>query len=236
MHDPAYPDPGAAPRAAGATHEARAGDDGPRVVRYTANERTLHWALAVAFFLAGVSGMALFHPSLFGLAGLFGGGPWTRVLHPYFGLLMVVVFFGFALVARLFGDNRITANDREWLRRMPDVIVNREDRLPPVGRYNAGQKLLFFALIAVLLVLLVTGVLFWRPWFAQYFPIGVVRFAALLHAAAAALLMILMVVHIYSAIWVKGSIHAMVYGWVSARWARRHHPDWLRQVLNRPPR
>ncbi len=240
MHDPAVRGPGRSlPRSEAALqanpHASYPVDYRPdaRIVRYTANERTLHWALAIAFFLAGLSGMALFHPALFGLSGLFGGGQWTRVLHPFFGIAMVLFFFLFAIVARLTADNRITADDRRWLTQIGDVVTNREDRLPRMGRYNAGQKMLYWVLILVLLTLLVTGFLFWRPWFAHYFPIGVIRIATLLHAYAAALLVVLMVVHIYSAFWVKGSIRAMVQGWVSQRWAHRHHPMWLQRMLGR---
>ncbi len=52
--------------------------------RYTANERSNHWAVALLFILAGLSGMALFHPALFWLSNLFGGGTWTRILHPLY--------------------------------------------------------------------------------------------------------------------------------------------------------
>ena len=48
------------------------------IQRYTASERSNHWAVAILFFLAGLSGLALFHPSLFWLTGLFGGGAATR--------------------------------------------------------------------------------------------------------------------------------------------------------------
>ena len=43
--------------------------------------------------------------------------------------------------------------------------------MPPVGKYNAGQKLVFWAFGVSLLLLLVTGFVFWRPWFADFFPI-----------------------------------------------------------------
>jgi formate dehydrogenase subunit gamma len=37
-------------------------------------------------------------------------------------------------------------------------------------------------------------------------------------------------VHIYAALWVKGTITAMVEGWVPAAWAKKHHPRWYREV------
>jgi len=37
-------------------------------------------------------------------------------------------------------------------------------------------------------------------------------------------------VHVYAALWVKGTITAMVEGWVPASWAKYHHPRWYREV------
>src|SRR3981189_701158 len=81
------------------TGEAGQGSPGRRdtIVRYTASDRTNHWLTAIAFVCAGLSGLAMFHPALFGLSGLFGGGPWTRILHPYIGLAMVVAFLFFGV-------------------------------------------------------------------------------------------------------------------------------------------
>ncbi len=80
---------------------AAAMNDNKPILRYTANERTNHWIVAILFFMAGLSGLALFHPALFWLSHLFGGGPWTRILHPFMGVAMFVFSSGWwALLAR----------------------------------------------------------------------------------------------------------------------------------------
>ena len=61
------------------------------VLRYPAGVRTNHWLVAIAFVLAALSGLAFFHPALFWLSNFFGGGPWTRILHPWIGLFMVLL-------------------------------------------------------------------------------------------------------------------------------------------------
>ena len=122
---------------------------GATLARYSSGERTNHWLIALGFVLAGLSGLALFHPALFWLSNLFGGGPWTRILHPFIGLFMLLVFL--PLAASVWGDNRMHPADWKWLRHLKDVVHNREEHLPEVGRYNAGQKLLFFAIAACLL-------------------------------------------------------------------------------------
>lgn len=198
------------------------------IERYTPSERSNHWAVAILFFLAGLSGLALFHPALFWLSGLFGGGVWTRILHPFLGLAMFLLFL--VLAIRFARYNRLNANDRQWLGQMGDVINNREDRLAEVGRYNAGQKLLFWVLVLCMLVLLVSGIVIWRQYFGDAFGIGLIRLAVVAHALAAFVLIVGIIVHIYAAIWIKGSVDAMLTGKVSRAWARRHHPGWFKEV------
>ncbi|MBN8482611.1 MAG: formate dehydrogenase subunit gamma [Xanthomonadales bacterium] len=200
------------------------------IVRYRAPTRINHWIVAISFVLAALSGLALFHPALFPLASLFGGGPWTRILHPFIGVVMVVAFV--LLAARMWRDNRIDARDRAWLRNVGDVIHNREENLPEVGRFNGGQKLLFWVLVTCVLVLLLSGLVIWRAYFSQWFPIGAIRLSAVAHALFGLILVCSIIVHIYAAIWVKGSLRAMTEGKVSYGWAWRHHRAWFREVVS----
>lgn len=197
--------------------------------RYTALERFNHWVTALTFILLSLSGLALFHPALFWFTALFGGPVWTRILHPYIGIVMFVSFAGLAL--KFWHHNLLTRNDVIWLTRIVDVIRNREDRLPEVDRYNAGQKLLFWTMTATIPTLLVTGVVIWRPWFAGYFPIELVRLAVLLHALSAFVIISGIIVHIYAALWIKGTVGAMVRGTVTRAWAWKHHPGWYKRIL-----
>lgn len=200
------------------------------IVRYAAGVRTNHWIVAMAFVLAALSGLALFHPALFWLSHLFGGGPWTRILHPVIGLFMVIVFL--FLSAIVWKDNRMQKRDWAWLRQMKDVVNNREERLPEVGRYNAGQKLLFFVIVTCMAGLLLSGLVIWRAYFSIYFPIGVIRVASALHALCAFVLICAIIVHVYAAIWVKGSVQAMTRGTVTPGWAWKHHRAWYREMTH----
>ena len=199
-----------------------------RIVRYTAGTRINHWIVAISFVLLALSGLALFHPALFWLTNLFGGGPWTRILHPFIGCVMVAAFS--LLCVQFWRDNRMQQRDWIWLRKIKDVVENREENLPDVGRYNAGQKLLFFTLVVCLIVLLLSGIVIWRVYFSAFFPIGVIRVGALLHAFFAFVLIVSIIVHVYAGIWVKGSIRAMTRGWVTPGWAWKHHRAWFREV------
>jgi len=198
------------------------------IQRYNANERTNHWAVAILFFLAGLSGLALFHPALFWLSNLFGGGPWTRILHPYLGVAMFVLFV--VMAVRFAGSNRLKAHDRQWLSQLRDVVNNRDENLPPVGKYNAGQKILFWVLIVTMALLLLSGIVMWRAYFNDFFSVDLIRAASLLHAFAGFVLVSSIIVHIYAAIWIKGSVAAMLYGKVSRAWARKHHSLWYDEI------
>ena len=203
-------------------------DGNPLIERYTPNERSNHWVTAICFIVLTVSGLAMFHPATAWMAVFLGGGQWTRILHPFFGILM---FASFALlVVRFWHHNRFEKGDTQWLKQVGDVVHKREEKLPSVGRYNGGQKVLFYVLILCMLGLLFSGIVIWRAYFAFYFPIEVVRFAALLHAFCAFVIICSIVVHIYAGIWVKGSIGAMVRGTVTYGWARKHHPRWFEEV------
>jgi formate dehydrogenase subunit gamma len=199
------------------------------VPRYNANERVTHWIVAITFLLLAASGLAFFHPAFWFLTSLLGGGVWARILHPFIG---VVMFVFFALMAmRYWKDNVIQSYDREWKKRLADVINNRDHNLPEIDKYNIGQKQLFWTMIVTMVLLLVSGVMLWRPYFAGAFPITLIRIAAVVHAASSFVLIVGIVVHIYSAIfWVRGSMRAMTRGTVTHGWARHHHPLWYRRV------
>jgi formate dehydrogenase subunit gamma len=201
------------------------------IQRYTPAERANHWIVATCFILAALSGLALFHPSFFFFSNLFGGGPWTRILHPFIGLVMFLFFL--ISILWFWDQNRITDADRKWMQRLKDFIYNRERDMPESGKYNAPQKYLFWVQVVTVLLLLVTGVIMWRPWFADAFPIWLNRVAVVIHALSAFVLILGIIVHVYAAIWIKGSIRAMTRGTVSEAWAKHHHRRWYREVTGK---
>lgn len=201
------------------------------IQRYRDGDRMNHWFIALMFFLAALSGLAFFHPSLFFFSNLFGGGQWTRILHPFLGLLMVLGFLLFFF--KIWRENLINDHDRAWMKHAGRMLHGDKAGMPPVGKYNAGQKFVFWAMALSLLVLVVTGFMFWRPWFAPLFSIPVMRIAVLLHAIAAVVLVLSVIVHVYAAIWVKGTVRAMTRGTVTENWARLNHPLWHEEMTKR---
>ncbi len=198
------------------------------LVRYTAAERLNHWMVAITFILLALSGLAFFHPMFYPLVNLFGGGTWTRILHPFIGLVMTLSFA--SMYFRFRKLNIVTPADREWLRHVRELATGNERNMPKTGKYNGGQKVLFWLLMASMAVLVVSGFVIWRAYFSALFPIGLIRLSSVAHAAAAALMIILIMGHIYLAIWTRGSIRAMTRGTVSRAWAKQHHALWYHEM------
>jgi formate dehydrogenase subunit gamma len=201
------------------------------ILRHGNGARVAHWAVALVFILLFTSGLALFHPVFFWLAALFGGGPLMRFIHPLAGVALVLVFYPYA-VGHL-RDNRWLPADSTWLRRMSSYMRNEHPDVGETGKYNAGQKLMYWSMLPIIAVLAVTGVMLWQPWFAPAFSAGARRVAGLVHATAAFVMFVGIGIHVYAAIWTRGSIRAMVRGTVTRAWARFHHPGWYREVTGR---
>jgi len=202
------------------------------VDRYTAGARINHWITAASLVLLALSGLALFSPSLFFLTGLFGGGQWTRAIHPWIG---VVLFFSFlGLFFRFWRLNLWERNDSVWMTKLRDVLANREESdeaLTEVGKYNAGQKMVFWSMSLLIIVLISSGVVIWDQYFSQYTSVEQKRIAVLVHSIAAIVAICVWIVHVYAAIWVRGTIRAMTRGSVTGGWAWKHHRKWLRELV-----
>ena len=203
------------------------------VDRYTKSARINHWITATSLVLLALSGLALFTPSLFFLTGLFGGGQWTRALHPWIG---VVLFFSFCgLFIRFWRANLWRREDGTWLARLRDVLAGNDEKLPEVGKYNAGQKAVFWGMSLLIIILITSGFVIWDQYFAQYTTVDQKRVAILIHALAAVVIICIWIVHVYAAIWVRGTIGAMTRGRVTGGWAWRHHRKWLRELVGGKP-
>src|SRR5262245_4355244 len=203
------------------------------VDRYTTGARINHWITAASLVLLALSGLALFHPSLFFLTGLFGGGSVTRWIHPWIG---VVLFFGvLGLFLRVWKLNLWERTDSVWMGRLRDVLTGHDENLPEVGKYNAGQKMVFWSMSLLIIVLITSGIVIWEQYFSDYTTVEQKRVAVLLHSVAAVAAICVWIVHGYVGVWARGAFSAMTRGNVTGGWAWRHHRKWLTElVIGRP--
>ena len=123
------------------------------VDRYTVAARINHWITAISLILLLLSGLAFFHPSLYFLTGLFGGGQTARWLHPIIGVVLFVSFL--VMFIQLWRLNMPKPEDRTWVAPIGDVVKGNEENLPELGKYNAGQKMIFWSMTILIVVLIV---------------------------------------------------------------------------------
>lgn len=196
------------------------------LVRHTRAARINHWITAACFVLLMLSGLAMFDPTLFFLSALFGGGQWARASHPWIGTILMASYAG--LIVQYWRDNRWTRDDLAWMGAIGRVLANREDDVPQAARFNAGQKIVFWSMTLLVPALFLTGLVIWDVYFSSYTTIDQQRVAVLLHSIAAVAAIAIWIIHVYAAIWVRGSMQAMTRGHVTPGWAWRHHRKWLR--------
>jgi formate dehydrogenase subunit gamma len=204
------------------------------LLRHPVYTRVLHWLVAIAFVLSLLSGFGIYSPWLYRwLTPLFGGGPLTRLLHPWFGLFFDLFFFFQFL--NWFAPMTWTAADSRWLRRIKEYTKNDQKlEAEDVGFFNGGQKLYFWAIVVSGLFFLATGLLM---WFDHVVPRWLVAVSYVLHDLAALVMLGGFIIHIYEGTAAQpGTFQAMTDGTVSEEWAWTHHPAWYAAMTGRNPR
>lgn len=211
---------------------AAASQDQEMITRYSLVERANHWFGALSYIYLLMTGLAFWSPYLFWMALVVGGGPTARFWHPWFGLLFTAsLFWTFVQWRR---DMRVDDDDREWAHDIESYIKNEDEKLPPVGRFNWGQKLFFWGMVYSVILLLLSGVALWYtealPWSFRF-----LRYTAILvHASVALITIGLFLIHVYmSTILEEGSFGSMVHGTVTRAWAWTFHRKWYYEVTGR---
>lgn len=209
-----------------ASRVARPSDRRERIERFSLFERLVHWAVAVSFIVAALTGLGLYLPGLFWLTSLFGGGTSARWLHPWAGAVFAVSMV--AMAAMWVRDMVLDRLDWLWLRRVSAYITHGGETVE-AGRFNAGQKLLFWLVLALGVLEVATGIYMWNP--AQFGGTPLMRLAYPVHSLVAAAYVGLIILHIYMAtVALPGTFETMTHGRIPRYWARFHHPRWYREI------
>jgi len=214
---------------------------GGRVLRYTLEERIVHWVAGVSYIYLLINGLALWSPSMWWLMAPLGGGPLARATHPWIGLLfMISVIYMYKLWKP---DMKVTAADKEWGKEIGKYVRNEEEELEPVqaarsfdkwtpvDRFNLGQKYLFWVMFWGGVTLLLTGLVLWFtelvPWNLRF-----VRYVAIVvHPVAFLVTLAGFIIHVYmgTAV-VRGGFTSVIRGEVSESWAKHYHRLWLDRI------
>lgn len=197
-----------------------------RIIRFSAFERTVHWLTAFGFVYVALTGLALWSPRMFWLSALAGGGTTARAFHPWGGVVfasaLTVMFVNWMSLMTL------DADDRKWLAKSHRYAVHDHAALPDAGRFNAGQKALFWVQSLVVVLLLGSGIVLWLP---ESMPRALREAAILLHPVSAVVSIAGIIVHVYmGTAAVPKALRGMVRGWVTPGWAALHHARWYREI------
>jgi len=198
------------------------------VERFDLTERLLHWAFAIPFLFTLATGLGLYFQ---GLEKLVGDRELVRNLHRVSGVLTILL----PLLVVAFGNRRSLArdvdevdrwsdNDRRWFRAWLWRKVGGRDRLPPQGRFNAGQKFNAVITAAAVFWLTVTGVALFPP---LSLPFWLVSNARNLHNLAWILLLPAVLGHVYlAAVYrpTRPGLPGIIGGRVPREWLAEHHP------------
>jgi formate dehydrogenase subunit gamma len=205
------------------------------LLRHPVYTRVLHWMVALFFFLALFSGFGIYLPWLFRwFTPIFGGGPLSRAMHPWFGVGFV--FFFSLQVLNWLKPMIWTRADTVWMKNIHKVVSGEEKLEPPeTGFFNAGQKGQFWEIVFGCTAFVITGIILWigAPTFGRI----AVAVSYVLHDISALIMLGGIFIHIYlSTIGEPGTFQSMTRGAVSEPWAWTFHPAWYKEVTGRDPR
>ena len=199
--------------------------------RFSPVEQVAHWCLAISFVVLGISGLIM----LFGKHVLLPVIGYTlfawltalaKNLHNFVGPFFIVatVIFVFLFIR----DNLPRAYDFQWFAKAWGYVSGKEH--VPSGRFNAGEKVWFWAGVVGLSVIVAwSGLILLFPNFEQ--TRAVMQQAHLWHAIAAVIFIAMSLGHIYlGTLGVEGAYQAMRTGYVDEVWAKEHHEIWYNEV------
>jgi formate dehydrogenase subunit gamma len=207
-----------------------AGRSGRKIVRFSGFERFSHWLTAVSFVLLGLTGLNITFGKLLLLPAI---GPeafsafaqTTKYVHNFVSFSFV---FGLVLIVALWiKDNMPRRVDLDWLKQGGGFIKSKH---APAGRFNAGEKLVFWFALGAGVAVTVSGFLLLFPFY--WTNIAGMQIAQVVHAVVAVLFVAVILAHIYiGTLGMEGAFEAMGTGEVDLNWAKEHHDLWLQDKL-----
>jgi formate dehydrogenase subunit gamma len=202
------------------------------VQRYTFAERAYHWINAIAYTYLMLTGLAIFTPLAYWLAYVLGGPATIRYWHPWIGLIYLATIFWMHRMWKR--DMQKIPEDERWSKNIRAYAENRDELMPPQGRFNAGQKQFWWVMLYCTFILLITGIIMWIPEKMPRELHWVLPITVFIHSATALITIAAFIIHVYMSVWVTpGSVKAMVEGHVSTGWARTHHRLWYEKITGR---
>ena len=205
---------------------------GRKIERFTYFERAAHWSNAIAFCVLAVSGLVMAFGKFFLLpmigSALFGYLTYAlKTAHnfagPLFAVSLVIVFVTFVR------DNFPGRADLNWLLKGGGLFGGAE---PASGRFNAGEKIIFWGgVFALGIVVVGSGLVLDKLIPGMAYLRGDMQIANIVHGVATVLMMAMFLGHIYlGTLGTKDAYKAMKTGYVDEGWAKEHHAFWYDDI------
>jgi len=205
---------------------------GQLIERWKRLDRANHWTVAILFIILTISGLSILYGKFF-LKDALGDSLWAgyislcKLAHNYLGPLFVLGLL--FMIVRWIKHNFFNATDIVWFLKGGGIIGNAH---PSAGYMNGGEKVWFWLLTIVGILVSVTGLILDFPNFGQFRED--MQLASLLHAAGSLILIAGSLGHIYiGTIGTEGALEGMKTGYVDETWAKQHHDLWYEEVKNR---
>lgn len=210
------------------------GLSGRTVERFNSAERFVHWLTAGAFVVLAVSGLNITY-GRYVLLPLLGPEIFTslsvllKYLHNY---LSFAFMLGIVLMFVLWVRHNIPSRlDLQWLAVGGGLFSKGVH--PPADKFNAGQKLVFWSVVAGGVALSITGV--WLLFPFQFGDVASMQLMQVIHAIVGLVLTAIVIAHIYiGSIGMEQAFDAMGTGQVDENWAKEHHGVWLAKLKGQP--
>jgi formate dehydrogenase subunit gamma len=206
------------------------GRSGKKVKRFSAFERFSHWLTAVSFVVLALTGLNITFGKLL-LLPLIGPEAFSalaqagKYAHNFVGFSFMAGLF--LIVVLWLKDNVPKRVDIDWLKQGGGFIRSKH---APAGRFNAGEKMVFWLALGAGAAVAVSGLLLLFPFYGT--NIATMQTAQAVHASVAVLFIALILAHIYiGTLGMEGAFEAMGTGEVDLNWAKEHHDQWLAETL-----
>jgi formate dehydrogenase subunit gamma len=207
-----------------------AGRSGKKVHRFNAFERFSHWLTAVSFVALGLTGLNITFGKIL-LLPMIGPDAFSslsqaaKYVHNFTSFAFVIGLV--LIVAMWFKDNIPGKVDIDWLKQGGGFIKSKH---APAGRFNAGEKAVFWIALLAGIAVAASGYLLLFPFYST--NILGMQVAQVVHAVIAVLFVAVILPHIYiGTLGMEGAFEAMGTGEVDLNWAKEHHDLWLEDQL-----
>ena len=207
-----------------------AGRSGEKVHRFSAFERFSHWLTAVSFVTLGLTGLNITFGKIL-LLPVIGPDAFSslsqaaKYIHNFISFAFVIGLV--LIVAMWLKDNIPRKVDIDWLKQGGGFIKSKH---APAGRFNAGEKAVFWLALLAGIAVAASGYLLLFPFYIM--NILGMQVAQVVHAVIAVLFVAVILAHIYiGTLGMEGAFEAMGTGQVDLNWAKEHHDLWLQDQL-----